>query len=88
MILGWNALMLDCIRVDTTAPTLSARNLAILHTAIYDAVNSITRTHQPYRFHLNGPTNTSVEAAAVGAAYEVTATLYPSLGAWADSQYK
>ena len=87
VILEWNALMLDCIRVDTTSPTVSTRNLAILHTAIYDAVNSITRTHQPYRFQLNAPANTSTEAAAVGAAYEVMATLYPSQASWADDLY-
>ena len=87
VVLDWTALALDCIRADNTSPTLSTRNLAMLHTAIYDAVNSITRTHQPYRFQLNAPTNTSPEAAAVGAAYEVTTALYPSFTAWAGDLY-
>jgi len=87
VILDWNALALDCIRADTTSPTLSSRNLAILHTAIYDAVNSITRTHQTFRFQLHAPTNASPEAAAVAAAYEVIADLYPSLAPWADDLY-
>ena len=47
VVLDWNALALDCIRNDNNGPTTSTRNLAILHTAIYDAVNSIARTHQP-----------------------------------------
>ena len=68
VILEWNALMLDCIRVDNTAPTISSRNLAILHTGVYDAVNSILRTHQPFRFELEAPAHASAEAAAVGAA--------------------
>jgi hypothetical protein len=34
VVLDWNALMLDAIRVDNTGPTLSSRNLAILHTAV------------------------------------------------------
>jgi hypothetical protein len=79
VILDWDASMLGCICVDTTSPTLSSRNLAILHTAIYDAVNSITCTHQPYAFQLETPANASAEAAAVVAAYEVTTALYPSL---------
>lgn len=84
VVLDWTALMLDCIRVETTAPTLSARNLAILHTAMYDAVNSVNRTHQPYRFQLNTPVETSAEAAAVEAAFRVTALLYPSQLTWAS----
>jgi len=87
VVLDWNALMLDAIRADSPGPTLSTRNLAILHAAIYDAVNSVTRTHQPCQFQLTAPTNTSTEAAAVGAAYEVVVTLYPSFEAWADDLY-
>lgn len=87
VILDWNALALDCIRNDNTGPTVSTRNLAILHTAIYDAVNSITRTHQPYQFQINAPQNCSAAAAAVGAAYEVITALYPSYAPWADDLY-
>jgi len=87
VILDWNALALDCIRNDNSGPTLSTRNLAILHTAIYDAVNSITRNHQPYLFELSAPTNTSVEAAVVSAAYEIITILYPSERFWADDLF-
>src|SRR5262245_14414754 len=87
VVLDWDDLALDCIRNDTTGPTTSTRNLAILHTAIYDAVNSVLRTHQPYLLQLDAPTNTSAEAAAVGAAYEVMMTLYPSYAPWADELY-
>jgi len=86
-VLEWNALALDCIRVDNSSPTLSTRNLALLHTAVYDAVNSITRTHQPYGFQLDAPPGASVEAAAVGAAYEVMLNLYPPLEFWADDLF-
>src|ERR1700751_3398999 len=78
---------LNCIRQDNTGPTVSTPNLAILHTAIYDAVNSITRTGQPYRFQLDGNTNALPEAAAVAAAHEVISVLYPSFDYWADELY-
>jgi len=78
VVLDWADLALDCVRNDNTGPTVSTRNLAILHTAIYDAVNSITRTHQSYRFQLEPPQDCSAEAAVVGAAYAVTTALYPS----------
>src|SRR2546422_4016931 len=80
--------MIDAIRTDNSGPTLSSRNLAILHTAIYDAVNSILRTHQPYKFQLDAPADTSAEAAAVGAAYEVMIALYQPLRARADKLYE
>jgi hypothetical protein len=86
-VLDWNELALDCIRNDNTGPTTSTRNLAILHTAIYDAVNSVTRTHQPYLLQLNTPEDTSAEAAAVGAAHEIISVLYPSYVPWADGLY-
>ena len=87
VILDWTELMLDAIRADNTGPTLSTRNLAIFHTAIYDAVNSIERTHQPYRFLSDPPLNASAEAAAVAAAYEVMRSLYPPLQARAEDLY-
>ena len=86
-VLDWNALMLDAIQVDNSGPTLSSRNLAILHAAMYDAVNSVLGTHQPYRFQTAAPEGASAEAAAVGAAYVVMRTLYPSYSAPAEELY-
>ncbi len=86
-VLDWNSLMIDAIRSDNSGPTLSSRNLAILHTAIYDAVNSVVRTHQPYRFQLDAPAETSAEAAAATAAYEVMRSLYQPFLARADDLY-
>jgi hypothetical protein len=87
VILDWNSLMIAAIRSDNSGPTLSSRNLAILHTAIYDAVNSIDRTHQPYKFQVDAPQGASAEAAAVGAAYEITKVLYQPFRAQADDLY-
>lgn len=87
VVLDWNALMLDAIRVDNTGPTLSSRNLAILHTAVYDAVNSVLRTHQPYRFQPETPPDTSAEVAAAAAAHTVALVLYPPFKARADDLF-
>jgi len=78
VVTDWNSLLLDAIRNESTSPPLAARNLAILHTAIYDAVNAIDRTHETYFISLGAPAGASKEAAAVGAAYECLAELYPS----------
>jgi hypothetical protein len=87
LVLDWNALMLDAIRLDDNGPTLSSRNLAILHGAIYDGINSIERSHQPYRYLVEAPSGTSEGAAALGAANEVIQSLYPSIRSRADTLY-
>jgi hypothetical protein len=88
LILDWNALLLNAIRQDDSGPTLSSRNLAILHASIYDAVNSVMGTHQPYRFYLETASETSEDAAASGAAREVMLSLYPSVQAQTEALYR
>ena len=86
--LDWNGVMMAAIRLDNSGPTLSARNLAILHAAIHDAVSSVTRTHQPYQLRFDAPAGTSVEAAGMGAGLEVVRVLYPSARAQADALFE
>jgi membrane-associated phospholipid phosphatase len=56
---------------------MAARNLAMLHTGMYDAVNAISKTHKMYRVNIEAPAGASEEAAAIAAAHRVLATLYP-----------
>lgn len=83
-VIQWNKLLLDAIRNESTAPPLAARNLAIVHLAVFDAVNSILRTHEPYLMPAVPQPGASPEAAAVGAAYYTLAYLYPSQAASFD----
>lgn len=83
-VLDWNSVMIEAIRTDNSGPTLSSRNLAILHTALYDAVNSIASGHQPFRFQLYPAHLTSTEAAVSGAGHAVMSALYPSAAPRAD----
>ena len=70
--------MLEAIRNESTSPPLAARNMAIVHAAIFDAINAIDRTCDPYLFHPNPPPGALPAAAAIGAAYESLVRLYPS----------
>ena len=74
----WNDAVLNAIRRENTPPPLAARNLAILHLAIYEAVNSIERTHQPHLKLLPVSESVSAENAAEAAAFRVTCALFPS----------
>ena len=77
VVLQWNEVTLQAIREDRSPPPLAARNLAIVHLAIFDAVNSIYGTHQPYLVEARAAPWTTPEAAVTGAAYHALVGLYP-----------
>jgi membrane-associated phospholipid phosphatase len=77
MVLRWNEVALDTIRAERTPPPMAARNLAIVHVAIYDAVNAVLRTHQYYAVNAIPDAGASPEAAAAAAAYHTLTALYP-----------
>src|ERR1044071_3557889 len=81
LVTDWNTEALNAIRSESTSPPLATRNLAILHAAIYDAVNSVVHTHRPYFTNFQTLPDTSAEAAAAGAAYRVLVNLFPSQSA-------
>src|SRR5205085_8326969 len=71
MVLEWNSVALDAIRTDKTPPPMASRDLAILHAAIYDAVNAIDRTNQVYAVDVLASPTTSRQAAVAAAAQAV-----------------
>ena len=78
VVTDWNSAALDAIRAGRASPPVASRALAILHVAIYDAVNGITQTHEPY-FVTGKPAGVaSVEAAASAAAHRALIALFPS----------
>ena len=77
VVTEWNNAALDAIRAGHTAPPIASRSLAILHVSIYDAVNGIARTHEPYLVHSEVPASASREAAASTAAHEALVNLFP-----------
>jgi PAP2 superfamily len=59
--------------------------MAILHAAVYDAVNAIAKTNAPYLVHLEAPKDASEPAAAAAAAHAVLVRLYPGQAAALDA---
>ena len=79
-VIQWNRILLTIVRTPGAQPATvhPTRSFAMMHAAIYDAVNSIDRTHTPYLVKVSGvPRRASQEAAAAGAAHEVLVALYP-----------
>jgi PAP2 superfamily len=78
VVTDWNNAALDAIRAGNTAPPIASRSLAILHASIYDAVNGIARTHEPYLVQSAVSGSASRKAAASAAAHEVLVNLFPA----------
>jgi membrane-associated phospholipid phosphatase len=85
VVIQWNRILLDAIRVDGTAPPPAARNMAIVQLAVFDAVNAIDRAYTPYLFSKPAPPGASPEAAAAVAAHDTLSTLYPAQKATFDA---
>jgi membrane-associated phospholipid phosphatase len=79
-VIEWNRTLLAIVRTPGAQPATihSTRNFAILHAAIYDAVNNIEPKFSPYLVRLSGvPRSASKIAAADQAAHDVLVSLYP-----------
>jgi hypothetical protein len=77
VITDWNATTLDAIRHHMTAPQPAARALAMVHAAMYDAVNSIVHGGDKYKFDFCADRRASQPAAAAAAAHRVLSSLFP-----------
>ena len=88
-VLQWNRILLVIVRTPGAQPATihPTRSFAIMHAAIYDAVNAIDRTHKVYLVRLSGVSHfASQDAAAAAAAHEVLLALYPKFQTLLDDQ--
>jgi len=87
-VVQWNQTLLVIVRTPGAQPATihPTRSFAIMHAAIYEAVNAIDGTHQPYLVRLGASHFASQEAAAAAAAHEVLVKLYPSFQATLDAK--
>jgi len=87
-VVQWNRTLLVIVRTPGAQPATihPTRSFAIMHAAIYDAVNAIDGTHKPYLVRLSASHFASQEAAAAAAAHEVLVKLYPNFQATLDDQ--
>jgi membrane-associated phospholipid phosphatase len=86
-VIEWNRTLLVIVRTPGTQPPTihSTRSFAILHAAVYDAINNIEGTFSPYLVRLPDlPRHASEPAAADQAAHDVLVALYPTFQAALD----
>jgi hypothetical protein len=82
VVTDWDAKAVGIVQTGTAPPPpLGFRTMAMLHTAMFDAVNSIEPRYKPYKVRLAATPDTSQEAAAAAAAAAVLIKLFPDAAA-------
>ena len=88
VILQWNRVLRETVAIPgQNAPTIyAARTHAMMHAAMFDAVNSIDETYTPYSVDVPGKKHASIEAAAAQAAHDILVVLFPTRVAVFDAE--
>jgi hypothetical protein len=85
-IAAWNQITETEVKTAGHPPPVAALDFAIVHLAIYDAVESIERRYEPYYTLVPGSTG-SPSAAAAKAAHDVLIGLFPGRRTPLDAAY-
>ena len=88
VVLQWNRVLKETVSTPGQQPAtiMPLRSYAMMHAAMFDAVNSIDGSYSAYQTDVPGGKNASLEAAAAKAARDVLAGLYPTRVAIFDSE--
>jgi hypothetical protein len=84
-VLEWNVVAVEATRVAKLSPNAQTRALAMVHGAVFDAVNGIEGNYKPYLVNRHAPSWASEEAAAAVAAHDVLVSLMPAQQATLDA---
>ena len=85
-VTDWNAALGAAQKATGQTPSAVGRQSAIVHAAVFDAVNGIVRKYTPYFVCRDVPKGASADAAAVQAAYTALLSLFPTQQPQLDAQ--
>jgi hypothetical protein len=77
-VIDWNITAGDIVVAGKPPPGASYRTMAIVQSAVYEAVNAITRRYPPDRLKLDAAPGASVDAAVAAANRAALSKLVPS----------
>jgi hypothetical protein len=88
-VIQWNRTLLQVLQTPGAQPATAhpTRSMAIVHLAIYDAVNASVGGHAPY-LRQRAPRSASPDAAAAAAAHTVMLSLFPSQRSVIDAKFQ
>jgi hypothetical protein len=87
VVTEWNQRAGACVLEAKMYPFAGTRVMAIVHTAMFDAINSIEGSYTSYKFKVSAPAGSSPEAAAVAAAHAALVKLFPEQRTTLDAAY-
>jgi hypothetical protein len=82
----WNGITAATATAGKSGPVQVSRTTALVHAAIFDAVNAVEARYTPYKVKVTAPAGASAEAAAVAAAHAALMRLYPLQKAALDQE--
>jgi hypothetical protein len=77
VIMDWNTKSDEIAAQKQERPLKHSRGTAMLHVAMFEAVNAIEGKYLPYKLNLTADRTTSKEAAAASAGHDILLALYP-----------
>jgi hypothetical protein len=88
IVVDWNRELLRIVQTPGAQPATvhPTRSFALLQTAIYDAVVSITRNASPLLISVDAPRDARPDAAAAAAGHTILSSLYPAMRPALDRQ--
>jgi hypothetical protein len=86
-VLDWNERGVAAVIAARQSPPEGARTMAMMHVAVFNAINAIERRHAPYGFEGQAPAGASANAAAASAAHAVLVKLFPAQREDLDKAY-
>lgn len=75
-VLFWNEQVINATRLSRNPPPIAALHLASFHTAIFDTINSFSRTYRGWLVNHPAPEGASLDAAVASSAYTVLSALW------------
>ncbi len=88
VVADWNAIGSTTVVANGgKTPGASTIWFAYSSLAMYDAVNAITGDYEPFYYRIAGPSNASIDAAAVAAAHRILVNYFPAQQTALDTQF-
>ena len=83
-LMEWNDVAMKAAATAKQPPTINTRTMAMVHAAMFDAVNAIEPRYQSFKFTGTAAAGASADAASAAAAHAVLSKLFPEQRAALD----
>jgi hypothetical protein len=76
-VLEWNETAMSSVNTARQVAAISVRSMAVVHAAVFDAVNATQPRFQAFKYKAAAPAGASADAAAAAAAHAALVKLFP-----------